>query len=93
MVKSITCSTVTNMDEHIHLIKYITIKETADLLGVTAQTLRAWEKKGILVPYRNQANNYRVYTIRQVEGFLNKMKNDRLKKGRFRLRIEIVEER
>ena len=80
------------MEEKIHLTKYITIKDTADLLGVTAQTLRAWEKRGFLVPYRNPANNYRVYTVSQVEGFLNKMKNDRLKKGRFRLHIEIVEE-
>lgn len=80
------------MEEQIHIKKYITINDAADLLGVTSQTLRAWEKKGVFIPYRNPANNYRVYTVFQVEEFLNKMKNDRIAKSRFRLKIEIIEE-
>jgi DNA-binding transcriptional MerR regulator len=38
-----------------------TIGELAHRLGVTAATLRAWERTGILVPERNPATGYRVF--------------------------------
>lgn len=72
--------------------EYITIKEAADLLSVTPQTLRAWEKKGELVPYRNPVNNYRVYKISQIEEFIDGMRNARLKTGRFRLKVQIIQD-
>lgn len=46
--------------------KYLTIKEAAKLLGVTPLTLRNWEKKRKLIPYRNPINNYRLYTPEQI---------------------------
>jgi len=70
--------------------EYITIKEAADLLGITPQTLRAWEGKGELVPFRNPINNYRVYKISQIEEFIEGMRNERLKKGKFRLKVKII---
>ena len=72
--------------------QYISIKEAADLLGVTPQTLRAWEKKGELVPYRNPINNYRVYKISQIEKFFEEMRNHRSRTGRFRLKVKVVTE-
>ena len=71
--------------------EYLTIKESADLLGVTPQTLRAWEKKGELVPYRNPINNYRMYKVTQIEAFIEEMRSERSKRGRFRLRVKIVD--
>ncbi|MEV6647191.1 TioE family transcriptional regulator [Amycolatopsis sp. NPDC051371] len=37
------------------------IGELAHRLGVTAATIRAWERAGILVPARNRATGYRVF--------------------------------
>ncbi|WP_410630517.1 TioE family transcriptional regulator [Amycolatopsis sp. cmx-4-83] len=37
------------------------IGELAHRLGVTAATVRAWERAGILVPVRNRATGYRVF--------------------------------
>ncbi|MDU2064461.1 MAG: MerR family transcriptional regulator [Sporomusaceae bacterium] len=46
--------------------KYYTIGETAKLLGVTAQTLRHYEKIGILEPrYISEKNGYRYYEFNQ----------------------------
>ncbi|MGE4169849.1 MAG: MerR family DNA-binding transcriptional regulator [Candidatus Margulisiibacteriota bacterium] len=39
----------------------LTIKEASELLGVTKQTLRNWDKDGILTAVRKPGNNYRLY--------------------------------
>ena len=67
--------------------KYLTIKETASLLGVSPQTLRNWEKRGELVPYRNPINQYRMYKIEQVEEFLEGMRVARMRKGKFKIKV------
>lgn len=72
--------------------KLLKIKEVADLLGVSTQTLRLWEKKGELVSYRNPINNYRMYKVSQIETFLEEMRVNRSRRGRFRLRVRIVED-
>jgi DNA-binding transcriptional MerR regulator len=71
---------------------FLSIKETASLLGVTHQTLRNWEKKGSLVPYRNPINRYRQYRFSQVQDFLDEMVRERSRNGRFRLKIQSREE-
>ena len=40
---------------------FLTIKESAKFLEVTAQTLRNWDKQGKLKPHRHPMNNYRIY--------------------------------
>ena len=42
------------------------IGELAHRLDVTAATIRAWERAGILVPRRNPATGYRVFTAADV---------------------------
>lgn len=42
-------------------IKFLKIKEAADYLGVTEQTLRNWDKSGKLEPQRHVNSNYRLY--------------------------------
>lgn len=59
--------------------QYLSIKEASHLLRVTPLTLRNWDKRGVLVPYRNPANNYRVYRLDQLEVFLRKMENSKNK--------------
>jgi DNA (cytosine-5)-methyltransferase 1 len=53
--------------------KYLTVKEVARLLGVTPLTVRNWDKKGVLVAYRNPVNNYRLYKVEDVEELIRKI--------------------
>jgi DNA-binding transcriptional MerR regulator len=39
----------------------LTIKETAEVLGVSEVTLRRWDKAGKFVPHRHPLNGYRCY--------------------------------
>jgi len=54
--------------------KYLTVKEVADLLGVTPLTVRNWDKAGKMKAYRNPINNYRIYKPKDVEFFLQTIK-------------------
>ena len=58
-------------------MEYLTIKKASKLLRVTPLTLRNWEKKGFLMPYRHPANNYRLYRLDQIEVFLRKIELSR----------------
>lgn len=51
----------------------LTIKEAANLLGVTPLTLRNWDKKGKLTPTRHPINNYRVYRRSDVERLIQEV--------------------
>jgi len=62
-------------------MKYLTIKQASKLLHVTPLTLRNWDKKGIIKPYRNPANNYRVYRLDQIENFLRKLESSKAKQA------------
>lgn len=53
--------------------KYITIKQAAGLLGVTPLTLRNWDKRGKLCASRHPLNNYRVYSIADIENLLKRI--------------------
>jgi len=63
-------------------MKYLTIKQASKLLHVTTLTLRNWDKKGIIKPYRNPANNYRVYRLDQIENFLRRLESSRAQQTR-----------
>ncbi len=51
----------------------ITIKEAAELFGVTPLTLRNWDKKGKLKALRHPLNNYRVYKKSDIEALMQSM--------------------
>ena len=53
--------------------KYLTIKEAAELLGVTPLTLRNCDRSGKLAASRNPINNYRVYRREDIEGLLGEI--------------------
>ena len=55
--------------------QYLTVKETAKILGVTPLTLRNWDKDGKLKAYRNPINNYRIYKPAEIELFLRRIES------------------
>lgn len=50
--------------------EYVTIKEAAELLGVTSTTLRNWDKAGKLMAQRDPINRYRLYSLEDVSRLL-----------------------
>lgn len=50
---------------------YFSIKEAAEILGVSPLTLRNWDKSGKFKAARHPMNNYRVYKLSQLEEIIN----------------------
>lgn len=48
------------------------VGEAAEMLGVTAKTLRNWDRSGRLQAIRHPVNGYRVYPRKQLEDLVNK---------------------
>jgi excisionase family DNA binding protein len=46
---------------------YFSIKEAAEILGVSPLTLRNWDKSGKFKAHRHPMNNYRVYKLSSLE--------------------------
>jgi excisionase family DNA binding protein len=46
---------------------YFSIKEAAEILGMSAPTLRNWDKSGKFPAQRHPMNNYRVYKLSALE--------------------------
>jgi len=68
-------------------MQYLTIKKAARLLHVTPLTLRNWDRRGILKPYRHPANNYRIYRIDQIEAFLRRLDLSRAKQAKRKIDV------
>ena len=53
--------------------KFLTVEEFARKIGVHPQTVRLWDKNGVLVPHHKTPSGRRLYTDDQVrEYFSNK---------------------
>lgn len=50
---------------------YFSIKEAAEILGVSTLTLRNWDKSGKFRANRHPMNNYRVYKLSALEHIIN----------------------
>lgn len=59
------------------ITEYLTIKEAAEFLGISPNTLRNWEKQGKLSTHRNPVNSYRLYRKRDLEQLLKLILNSR----------------
>jgi excisionase family DNA binding protein len=57
--------------------EYLKIGEAAELLGVTENTLRNWEKDNKIKTYRNPMNDYRLYKTSELEILLQEIKVDK----------------
>ncbi len=52
---------------------YLTIKEAAEFLGISAMTLRRWDNDKKLEARRHPINNYRLYPRKQLEIILKEI--------------------
>ena len=52
-------------------MKYYTIHEVSKILGVSAQTLRNWDRSGKLKPNHKSPNGYRYYSEKELNALLN----------------------
>lgn len=59
-------------------MKYYTIHEFAQMVGKTPQTLRNWERRGILTPHHKGMNGYRYYSDEQFHQVLGVRQTKRI---------------
>ena len=55
------------------LNEYLTVGEAAELLGVSKDTLRRWDRAGKLKARRNPVTGYRLYLPSELEEFLREV--------------------
>ncbi len=55
---------------------YITIKQASKILGVSPLTLRNWDKNGKLKAHRHPMNNYRVYSVGDLEKVIHEIETN-----------------
>lgn len=55
-------------------MKTYKIGEIAKMLGISSETIRNYEKKGLIDPYKEEETNYRYYDIVQINHLLNLQK-------------------
>jgi len=53
---------------------YLRVKEAAELLGVSPNTVRSWGEAGKIPEYRHPVNNYRLYKKAELERLLTQLK-------------------
>ncbi|MFZ1936646.1 MAG: helix-turn-helix domain-containing protein [Thermoguttaceae bacterium] len=58
-----------------NLRDYLTVSEAADFLGVSAATLRNWDRAGKVKATRHPVNGYRLYRKEVLLGLLKKVKD------------------
>lgn len=61
---------------------YVTVKEAAELLDVSPNTVRAWGKAGRIPEYRHPVNNYRLYRRKDLEAVNRKLTSGRARRRR-----------
>lgn len=49
----------------------LTVREAAVFVGVSASTIRNWDRSGKLKAIRHPINNYRLYDRQQLQGLLD----------------------
>lgn len=52
-------------------VKFLTVEEFAKRIGVHPQTLRQWDKTGVLPPHHKTPSGRRLYSEEQVEEYFN----------------------
>ena len=59
---------------------YVTIKSASEIIGVSIETLRNWDKTGKLSSKRDGKNGYRLYSISQIQKLVTEHKIKPIKK-------------
>ena len=52
---------------------YVRVKEAAEILGVSPNTIRAWGAEGKITEHRHPLNNYRLYKRTELEKVLRRV--------------------
>lgn len=52
--------------------KFYKAGEAADFIGVSLQTLRNWQERGVLIPDKVLESGHRLYSESQLEDFIKK---------------------
>ena len=52
---------------------FLRVKEAAELLGVSPNTVRAWGAAGKIPEYRHPVNRYRLYKREELEAVLRRL--------------------
>ncbi len=55
--------------------EFLLVKQAAELLGVSPNTVRAWAATGKLQEYRHPVNNYRLFKRADIERLSSSIKN------------------
>jgi DNA (cytosine-5)-methyltransferase 1 len=58
--------------------EYLSLSETAEIIGKSKETLRRWDKEGILNAVREPVSNYRVYRKSEVQTLLGSLFDDEI---------------
>ena len=69
--------------------QYLTIKQVAKIIGVAELTLRNWDNSKKFEAARHPINNYRVYTLDQIDELMKKLGR---KKASRKLVIKVLED-
>jgi MerR family transcriptional regulator, copper efflux regulator len=56
--------------KNMNLKEFLTVKQTAELLGVCPETLRNWDRTNKLKAFRHPINGYRLYRRDELEGLM-----------------------
>jgi MerR family copper efflux transcriptional regulator len=57
--------------------EYLRVKEAAELLGVSPNTVRAWGEGGKIPEYRHPINRFRLYKRSELEDVLRQIEHSR----------------
>lgn len=60
------------------MVEYLSLAETAEMIGKSKETLRRWDNEGILNAEREPVSNYRVYRKSDVENLLGNLYDKQL---------------
>lgn len=53
--------------------RYLKIGEAAEMIGVSTQTLRNYQRRGLLVPELVFDSGHRKYSVEQIEAFVKEL--------------------
>jgi len=61
----------------LNLRHYLTVKDAAAFVGVTANTIRNWGREAKIPEYRHPVNNYRLYKRADLQALLDRTERSR----------------
>lgn len=70
--------------------KFILIKDAAAMLGVSALTLRNWDRDGKLAAYRHPISNYRMYKVEDIEKIIEQIESGERPSRKVKMQARIL---